>query len=290
MDKKKLIIAGAMIVMAGVIFTQVRKMGAPAPAQTAVETKTIVEKVQYVPVLAMGVDVGIGQRIREDSLTTIDWPAEALTPNLISLDEQPDAKTIFVNSLARQPMVEGETLNRSKVIMAGDSGVMAALLSPGMRAVTTRISVDTAAGGFIQPGDKVDVIIRENFAIQQQNGGQNGQNNRGGGVQRRQLYVARTLFENVKVLAIDQTFATSPESGAAVVGSTATFEMSQSDAELLQESEGYGDLYLTLRGVRGSGMSARSAAKIDREQASPPPSTLTIYRNGQPTTVALQEK
>lgn len=287
MEKRKIIILGAMAVMAIGVFYAMNNLGtaAPAPAQPTA-TKIQIQEVEYVPVLAIDADLSTGQRITEDMLTSIKWPAEALTANLVNLDDQPDAKSQFVNSLARQPLAQGETITRAKVIMAGDSGIMAALLKPGMRAVTTRISVDTAAGGFIQPGDRVDVIMRENFPIRRDNSATGQESS----AERNSLYVAQTLFENVKVLAIDQTFTTSPEGGAAIPGSTATFELSQSDAELLQEAEGYGDLYLTLRGVTGSGYKGRSSAVVAREEAAPAPSTLTIYRNGEPTPVALQQR
>lgn len=277
-----------MVVLGGGVFYAMQNLGAanPAPTPQAAAPKIQIQEVEYVPVLAIDADVSTGQRISEEMLTSIKWPAEALSANLINLDDQPDAKARFLNSLARQPMAQGETLSASKVIFAGDSGVMAALLKPGMRAVTTRISVDTAAGGFIQPGDRVDVIIRENFAVRRDNT-QSGQQRT---AERTSLYVAQTLFENVKVLAIDQTFTTSPESGAAIPGSTATFELSQSDAELLQEAEGYGDLYLTLRGVSGSGYKGRSAAVVARDEAEPAPTSLTIYRAGEPTPVALQQR
>lgn len=288
METKKIIILGAMVVMGGGVFYAMQNLGAatPPPVQQAAAPQIQIQEVEYVPVLAIDANLSTGQRITEDMLTSIKWPAEALSANLINLDDQPDAKAQFANALARQPLAQGETLSRSKVIFAGDSGVMAALLKPGMRAVTTRISVDTAAGGFIQPGDRVDVIIRENFPIRRDNT-RGGQDRTG---ERSSLYVAQTLFENVKVLAIDQTFTTSPESGAAIPGSTATFELSQSDAELLQEAEGYGDLYLTLRGVTGSGFKGRSSAVVAREEAGPAPSTLTIYRNGEPSPVALQQR
>ncbi|WP_427452588.1 Flp pilus assembly protein CpaB [Litorimonas sp. WD9-15] len=287
MDTKKIIVLGAMAVLGFVVFTQVKKMGTPvAVPETPVQTEVVVEKVKYVPVLAVASDFSVGQRIGESSLTSIEWPAEALTANLINLEDQPDAQAQFVNSLARVQLAEGETLTRDKVIMAGDSGIMAALLKPGMRAVTTRISVDTAAGGFIQPGDRVDVILRENFQIRR-NPTLDAQSTTVG---RNSLYVAKTLFENVKILAIDQTFTTSSETGAAIPGSTATFELSQSDAELLQESEGYGDIFLTLRGVNGSNYQARSAARVEREGQDPAPSTLTVYRDGQATPVALQQR
>ena len=223
-------------------------------------------------------------------LTRIKWPAEALTANLINLEDEPDAKAEFANSLARQPLVQGEALSRNKVIMAGDSGILAAQLAPGMRAVTTRISVDTAAGGFIQPGDRVDIIMRENYTIRRNNSRDEQRK-----LERNNHYIAGTVFENVKVLAIDQTFTTGPESGAAIPGSTATFELSQSDAELLQEAEGYGDIYLTLRGVTGSGVKGRSRARMARqtgpeEEQTQPKSSITIYRSGQPTPIALQQR
>jgi len=287
METRKIVILGAMLLLGGVVFVGMQNLGAPQPVAAAPAPVIEIQEVEYVPVLAIDADVVVGQRINEEMLTTINWPAEALTGNLINLDDQPDAKAQFINALVRQPMTQGETLSFSKVIRAGDSGILAALLKPGMRAVTTRISVDTAAGGFIQPGDRVDVILRENFAVRRNR----DNSSQSTGFERTNFYKAETLFENVKVLAIDQTFVTTAESGAAIPGSTATFELSQSDAELLQEAEGYGDLYLTLRGVTGSGYKGRSAAKtVNEETHTPAQSEITLYRNGEPTLVALKQR
>ena len=284
MDTKKIIVLGAMAVLGFVVFTGVRKLGTPAPTSQA-EPQVIIQEaaVEYVSVLAIDADVSVGDRISEDIITEIEWPAEAVTPNLINTEDQPDAKQEFINALARTPMVAGETLTREKVIMAGDSGVMAAILKPGMRAVTVRISVDTAAGGFIQPGDKVDIILRENFQVRRP---QNDTSTRT--IERDNIYIAKTLFENVKVLAIDQTFTSGPENGAAIPGSTATFELSQPDAELLQESTGYGDIFLTLRGVNGASYKARSAARITRTEEEAAPTTISVFRAGEATPVAIQ--
>lgn len=274
---------GVMAILAFGIFTVVKKLG--APAQTVQAPQTIVEKVEYVGVLAAAQDIPLGTRLSQDSLSWIDWPAEAVSPALITEKMRPDAKVELENSIVRSPIVEGEPINLVKLVSAGDSGVMAALLSPGMRAVTTRISVDTAAGGFIQPGDRVDVILRESFRVETNDDNQST----GSTVRRERIFAANTLFENVKVLAIDQTFATTPEGGATVIGSTATFELNQSDSELLQEAEGQGDIYLTLRGITRSGARAASAASVARTEEATS-SSLTIYRNGQPTRVAIQDK
>ena len=285
MDTKKIIVLGAMAVLGFVVFTGVRKLGTPAPTSQA-EPQVIIQEaaVEYVSVLAIDADVSVGDRISEGIITEIEWPAEAVTSNLIKTEDQPDAKQEFINALARTPMVAGETLTREKVIMAGDSGIMAAILKPGMRAVTVRISVDTAAGGFIQPGDKVDIILRENFQVRRP---QNDTSART--IERDNIFIAKTLFENVKVLAIDQTFTSGPENGAAIPGSTATFELSQPDAELLQESTGYGDIFLTLRGVNGANYKARSAARITRtEEEETAQTTISVFRAGEATPVAIQ--
>jgi pilus assembly protein CpaB len=102
--------------------------------------------------------------------------------------------------------------------------------------------------------------------------------------------MARTLFKNVKVLAIDQEYTTASEDGAAVIGSTATFELSPEDAEVLQEAEGTGKIYLTLRGISRATAPARSASTKEREEINPAPESLTIYRSGQPTRVAVEEQ
>jgi len=287
METRKIIILGAMLLLGGGVFFAMQSLNAPAAApQEAAAPVIQIQEVKYVPVLAIDADVSTGQRITETMLTRIKWPEEALTANLINLENEPDATAEFINSLARQPLVQGEAITRAKVIFAGESGILAAQLAPGMRAVTTRISVDTAAGGFIQPGDRVDIILRENYTVRRDNSAGSQQSR----IERTNLYIADTLFENVKVLAIDQTFTTGPESGAAIPGSTATFELSQSDSELLQEAEGYGDIYLTLRGVTGSGAKGRSAARKTRDEGPAEQSSITIYRGGQPTPIALQQR
>jgi len=287
METRKIIILGAMLLLGGGVFFAMQNLNTAAPVQETKAAPVVqIQEVKYVPVLAIDADVPTGNRITADMLTRIKWPEEALTSNLINLEDEPDAKAEFANSLARQPLVQGEAITRAKVIMAGESGILAAQLSPGMRAVTTRISVDTAAGGFIQPGDRVDIIMRENYTIRRDNTDQTQQAR----IERNNLFIAQTLFENVKVLAIDQTFTTGPESGAAIPGSTATFELSQSDSELLQEAEGYGDIYLTLRGVTGSGAKGRSAARVDRDEVETEQSSITVYRSGQPTPIPLAQR
>ncbi len=277
MDTKRLLLMAGLGLAAVVIFTNVRKFGASAPATSLPTPEVVVEQVEYVKVLVAANNMSLGSRMSDGSVKWQQWPAEALTPSLLSITDRPDAISEIDGAIVRAPILEGEPISETKLVMAGESGVMAALLKPGMRAVTTRISVDTAAGGFIQPGDRVDIILTQ--SIQQE---------RTSNTQAQQrVYVSDTIFENVHVLAIDQTFATSIEGGATVIGSTATFEMSQVDAELLQESVSKGDLSLTLRGMIRSNAPARSTATEEKKEIAVQ-STMTVYRAGQPQQVAIK--
>ena len=278
MDKRRIMLIAGLAVAAIVVFTQVKKLGAPATVEQIAAPAPIVEKVEYVDVLVAASNLSLGSRISDQSVMWKQWPAEALTPALISNDVRPQAIEDLKSAIVRSPILEGEPISENKLVKAGASGVMAALLKPGMRAVTTRISVDTAAGGFIQPGDRVDIILTQ--TVQSTNNANPGQ-----AAQR--VFIADTIFENVHVLAIDQTYSTSAEGGAAVIGSTATFEMSQTDAELLQQSVSKGDLSLTLRGIVRSGAKAVSAAKTEKKQIETA-SSLTVYPGGQPQQVAIR--
>ncbi|MEP3890904.1 MAG: Flp pilus assembly protein CpaB [Hellea sp.] len=279
MDTKRLILIAGLGVAALVVFTQAKKLGAPAPAAPTKVAAPIIQKVEYVKVLVAAQNLPLGSRLNEAAFEWKQWPAEAVSPAFISNDLRPNADAELLNAIVRSPLVQGEPINEGKLVKAGESGVMAALLRPGMRAVTTRISVDSAAGGFIQPGDRVDIILTQ--TVQRNRAGNNQGNQR--------IYVSDTVFENVHVLAIDQTFSTSAESGATKIGSTATFEMSQTDAELLQQAVAKGDLTLTLRGIRNSRAAAPTTATFDKEEEDTQ-STLTVYRGGQPQQVAIRGK
>jgi pilus assembly protein CpaB len=276
-DRKRIIVIIALIGLMFVVFTTLRGMDAGNQAAAPV-VQTIIKEVDYTPVLSVSEPMNMGDRVSKGDLKWIDWPTEALTPALIV--EDPAAEVPVMESLlgafVREALTPGDPLVMSRFIRAGDAGVMAALLKPGMRAVTVRISVDTASGGFIQPGDKVDIILQETI-----------QPDGGVGSSTVPKYIAGTIFENVTVLAIDQSFSNNPESGAAIPGSTATLELSPRDAERVTVAQVRGDLSLVLRGYSGSSARAatRASEPANEEKVVPP---LTIYRSGTAQSVAVR--
>jgi pilus assembly protein CpaB len=111
---------------------------------------------------------------------------------------------------------------------------MAAILPSGMRAVSTEISPETGAGGFILPNDRVDVILSRRAGNADAKGGS--------------APTSETILTNVRVLAIDQ--AVEEKNGQrVVVGKTATIELTPRQAESLAQSRQLGTLSLALRSL-----------------------------------------
>lgn len=194
----------------------------------------IVEKVDRVEteqVLVARADIGLGQIATEASFRWQEWPREAAAKGFVVRRSRPQAMRDFTGAIARAPIISGEPVTEQKLIKAGSGGVLAAILPPGMRAISTRIEEKTAVGKLILPNDHVDVIL-----IRRQRG-------RGG-----EEYVSDTLFRNVRVLAIGQQIeAKDGKKGAE--GTTATLELTPRQSELLALANSMGDISLALRSV-----------------------------------------
>ncbi len=279
MDIKKIILIGVLLVVAVVGFFQLQRMTAPAAvvAQDQSVAKTV-STVEYVDVLVATADIPLGTRLSEEVIGWQKWPAEALSEILIDNATRPDALQEMVAAVTRTAIYQGEPILDRKVVQTGERGQMSALLGPGMRAISTRISVDTAAGGFIQPGDRVDVIL----TVQVQNA------TSGAASSRQRTYLATTIFENVNVLAIGQTYADTEGGEAYVIGSTALLELSQNDSEVLIEAQSRGDLSLTLRGLDRHRAAFPPSAATQNRETTGTISSMIIYRNGQSQHVAVQ--
>lgn len=174
----------------------------------------------------------------------------------------------LTGSVVREPLMKGDPVTERKLVRAGDSGYLAVVLAPGMRAMSVPVSVETAAGGFILPGDRVDVLLSRQVA------------NAGGGNEHR----SETVMRNVKILAIDQV--TKAENGAqSVVGATATLEVGGLDAEALAQADASGDIALVLRSYADVGGPSGATA---RPQLARDAGTVRVWREGAPTATAIQ--
>src|SRR3984957_2851349 len=125
---------------------------APGPAQP-------VAQLQTVDILVAKADINLGQTLTANDMIWQSWPASTASGSFIRRNDRPDATTQIAGSIVRAPFVAGEPIREAKLVKADGSGFMAAILQSGYRAVSTEISAETGAGGFILPNDRVDVIL-----------------------------------------------------------------------------------------------------------------------------------
>lgn len=192
-------------------------------------------KLDTVDVLIAKTDIPMGQTVTADDLQWQNWPASSASGNFLRKDKQPNATELIVGSIARFPFIAGEPIREQKLVKGSGSGFMAAILPSGTRGISTEISPETGAGGFILPNDRVDVILSR----RDRSGESSGQPD---------LVSAEIILSNVRVLAIDQTVE-EKNGQKVVVGKTATLELKPEQAELLARSRQTGTLTLALRSL-----------------------------------------
>ena len=188
-----------------------------------------------VDVLVAKSDIGLGQSIKPDDLQWQTWPASTASSSLIKRSERPDANNEVTGAIARAPFIAGEPILEQKLVKGSGSGFMAAILPTGMRAISTEISPETGAGGFILPNDHVDVILSR----REPNPEKNGQPD---------IIIAAIILSNIRVLAIDQT-PKEKDGQNVVVGKTVTLELKPDQAEILARARQAGTLSLALRSI-----------------------------------------
>ena len=214
----------------------------PAPAPVAA-----------VEVLVAKTDIEVGRRLSPDDVQWQAGPETAANSQYIRKTDNPAAAAQIAGSIARSAFIGGEPIREAKLIRANGSGFMAALIRPGMRAISTDITPEAGVGGFILPNDHVDLILTrvEKF------GGE-------------ESYHSETILTNVRVLAIDQTVE-EKNGQRVVIGKIATLELSPAQAETLALARRLGSISLMLRSLRDSELSLAEqnsrAGRLDRAES-----------------------
>src|SRR3981189_3597196 len=199
----------------------------------SLQTEPVVQ-LRTVDVLVARSDIGLGQSVAPEDLQSRTWPTATASNSFIRRNEPPDATTQVAGSIARAPFIAGEPIREPKLVKANGSGFMAAILPTGMRAISTEISPETGAGGFILPNDRVDVILSK----REKNPDRAGPD----------VVNSEIILTNIRVLAIDQ--APKERDGQnAVVGKTVTLELRPEQAETLARARQSGTLSLALRSI-----------------------------------------
>ena len=200
---------------------------AQIPAQPVAQLPTV-------EVLVAKNEIGLGQSVKPDDLQWQTWPAATASGSFIRRSDRSEATKEIAGMIARAPFIAGEPIREPKLVKANGSGFMAAILPTGMRAISTEISAETGAGGFILPNDRVDVILTRRDKAAEKGAAD--------------IVNSEIILPNVRVLAIDQ--APKEKDGQnSLVGRTVTLELKPEQAETLARSRQAGTLSLALRSI-----------------------------------------
>jgi pilus assembly protein CpaB len=229
-----------------------------------------VAQLQTVDVLVAKADINLGQTVTSNDMLWQTWPAAAASNSFIRRSDRPDAAKEITGSIARSPFIAGEPIREPKLIKANGSGFMAAILPQGMRAISTEISAETGAGGFILPNDRVDVILTRR------------EKNPDPKATATDLVISETKLTNIRVLAIDQ--APKEKDGQnSVIGKTVTLELKPEQVPVLSAARQAGVLSLALRSI--ADINQVEVAVEDRRQVG----TINVVRYGVNNPTAVQK-
>ena len=231
MDKKKLmLLLGALIIAIGTaVAARSLFAGASAPAADAAAQAPKGPKV-----LVAQRALPVGTIITADSVAFQAWPKE-MVQDAYFIDGEADMNKLL-GTVVRYPITAGQPVTQGGLVAPGDRGFLAAALGPGMRAVTIPVSAKTGVGGFVFPGDHVDLMLTQ--TVQGEGGGA-------------ALKTTETILRNVRVLATDQSTETTVEEGKTVVRAfrTVTLEVTPKIAEKIEVAQTIGTLSLSLRSL-----------------------------------------
>jgi len=234
---------------------------APAPSVAAPAPQVIAEP--RVKVLAAKADIAPGEKLTPELMEWVDWPESTVRPEYLTDARAPAALEDVSGRVVRTALFAGDPIRLEK-LTDGAQSLLSALIGPGMRAVSVNVAGESAAGGFIVPNDRVDLVVTRATALGPS---------------------SFTVLRNVRVIAINADTGTpaaepgkpAPEIGPSVAtaedadrpavfaSAIATLELSDAQAELAMSATQAGRLALVLRPA-GDGQSA-VAAEASRNDA-----------------------
>lgn len=210
-------------------------------------------------VLVAAFDIEYGATIERSALKMVAWPAQSLPEDILTDFAQAEGE------IANQKILRGDPITKRRVVKQQGGSTLAYLIAPEKRAVTVRVNDVIGVGGFLQPGNRVDILATRTL-----------ENNR-------QRVATRTLLQNIKVLAVDQQAQTNQDEPAVV--RAVTLEVDPEQGEELVKATEEGTVRLALRNPTDDSQVAKEEKPVVKKPVvrrvyKPRPSepTVTIIR------------
>lgn len=266
-----IMLAIGVVLVFGVIALRSMKSG-DAPVAEAPPPRVLIAKR----------DIAQGSTLQP--LQDLDW--QVMEPDKITetmLREDTTPMESLNGAIVRRQLRAAEPVLSSALTRAGEGGFMAAVLEPGMRAVSIAVSPTSGNAGFISPGDRVDLVVTHRIHAE------NSTNNLSGTV------ISDTFIRDVRVLAVDQQLENSENQ--AILAKTVTVEVSPKQAEQITVASDLGKISVMLRSTSVPEGDAQAASAphgftrdADVSQAMTPgglSSTIRVIRGDQVENVAV---
>ena len=177
-----------------------------------------------VEVVVASQDIAFGQPIESQKLTSISWPKEALPAGVFTEYEKLLPANGSEPRRARRAIAQGELILISKVSDYGEKVTIVQTLGPNHRAMAIKVNAETGVGGFVTPGDRVDVLLTQGRA---------------------ESLKTVTILQNARVIGVDQ--AADEQIDSPEVARTVTVEVTPEEGQRLALAQEAGTLSLTLR-------------------------------------------
>lgn len=188
------------------------------------------QKLEATKILVAGKTLKEGDTIKAGDLVWLDWPKKAVRPNyLIEGAVKPED---YLGAVVRDGISLDQPISLTDLAKTGDKGTLAAIITPGMKAVSIDVTPQSVSSGLIVPGDIVDVILSKALA-------------EAGGAT---AVVSKTIAKNIKVLAIDFEVSSTREKPK-TPPKVATLEVTAKQAEIITAAAKDGTLSLSLHSL-----------------------------------------
>lgn len=235
MPRRLLLLVVALLLSGGTVLLAQQWMQSQIARRSAAPAPVVVAQQPRNMVLVARSNLPAGTFLRADSLRWQAWPEEGVAPDYVLQGKE--KLESFVGAVVRSRLTAGEPVTKSRVVLPGERGFMAAVLTPGHRAVTVNVTPSSGVAGFIFPGDRVDLILTVFLPPAQKDGPAR--------------HVSETVLGDLRVLAMDQRADDDKKNDKkdVVVAKTATLEVTPKQAEAIAVVAELGKLSLSLRSL-----------------------------------------
>jgi pilus assembly protein CpaB len=206
-----------------------------ASQQTAVAVAAPAPKEEIYEVLVADTNLPAGTFVKPQHVRWQRWPTDDVPESYVLRGQRTEEE--MVGAVVRHGIAPGEPITDGAVVKPGDRGFLAAVLAPGMRAVSVPVTPTASNSGLIFPGDRVDLILTQTL---------NSTDGSGGATRR----VSETVLENIRIIAMGTETGDDPKEGKShEKARTATFEVTPRQAEAVALVTELGKLSLSLRSL-----------------------------------------